>query len=440
MVKHTMAKFILTLLLAVCLIQGTSQSYYFPPLTGQEWETVSPDSLGWCTSYIDSLINYLDYNNTKAFIVLKDGKIAIEHYFGTFVRDSIWYWASAGKTLTAFLTGLAQEQGYLDIHDRTSKYLGNGWTSCIPEQEDQITVWNQLTMTTGLQDDVQDPYCTLDTCLTCIAGAGSRWAYHNAPYTLLESVVEAATGQDYNIFLNSQVKSRTGMTGLFLPSGYNNVYYSNARSMARFGLLVLNQSIWNGDTVMHDTAYFHDMVNTSQSLNLSYGYLWWLNGKSSFMLPQSQFVFPGAFFPDAPADMFSALGKNGQFLDIVPSMGLVVVRMGNLPENSGEIAALFNNGIWQYLDKIICNLSVPDHHSGSDCAIDIHPNPAHDQVAILMSGYQENYTVVVSDISGKNIFSGENPTTIRTSEWDKGVYIIQFRMKQEFRTFKLIKN
>jgi CubicO group peptidase (beta-lactamase class C family) len=357
MVKLTMTKYILTLLLTICLLHGRSQSYYFPPLTGQEWETVSPSSLGWCTEYIDSLLNYLENNNTKAFIVLKDGKIAIEHYFGTFVQDSIWYWASAGKTLTAFLTGLAQEQGYLDIHDRTSKYLGNGWTSCIPEQEDQITVWNQLTMTTGLQDDVEDPYCTIDTCLVCIAGPGTRWAYHNAPYTLLESLVEAATGQNYNIFLYNQVKSKTGMTGMFLPSGYNNVYYSTARSMARFGMLIMDNGAWAGDSIMKDASYFHDMVNTSQSLNQSYGYL----------------------------------------------------------------------------------LSLPDHHSRSDCAIDIHPNPAHDQAEILMSGYQGNYTVVVSDISGKNIFSGENPTIIRTSEWDKGVYIIRFRMKQEFRTIKLIK-
>ena len=64
--------------------------------------------------------------------MLKDGKIAIEKYFGTFTKDSLWYWASAGKTLTAFLVGQAQENGLLSISDSTSKYLGSGWTGLTP--------------------------------------------------------------------------------------------------------------------------------------------------------------------------------------------------------------------------------------------------------------------------------------------------------------------
>ncbi len=44
---------------------------------------------------------------------------------------------------------------------------------------------------------------------------------------------------------------------------------------------------------MTDNNYFNEMVNTSQSLNQAYGYLWWLNGKPSFMVPNLQTVFPG---------------------------------------------------------------------------------------------------------------------------------------------------
>ncbi|MBK6945841.1 MAG: serine hydrolase [Flavobacteriales bacterium] len=65
--------------------------------------------MGWCADQIPPLLQYLDSNNTKAFIVLKDGRIAIEHYFDTFTQDSVWYWASAGKSLTSFLVGLAQQ-------------------------------------------------------------------------------------------------------------------------------------------------------------------------------------------------------------------------------------------------------------------------------------------------------------------------------------------
>ncbi len=103
-----------------------AQNIYFPPNTGNTWETVSPESLGWCTENIDTLYSFLEQKHSKAFIVLKDGRIVIEHYFGSFTQDSIWYWASAGKTLTAFLVGIAQEEGYFSIQDSTSEYLGDG--------------------------------------------------------------------------------------------------------------------------------------------------------------------------------------------------------------------------------------------------------------------------------------------------------------------------
>ncbi len=137
------------LLLFLGLTCAAQEDPYFPPVIGNDWQTVDPSSLGWCTDQLPALIDFLDESNTKAFIVLKDGRIAIEHYFGTFTQDSSWYWASAGKSLTAFLVGLAQEDGFLDIEAPTSEYLGTGWTSLTPQQEAAITVRHQLTMTTG---------------------------------------------------------------------------------------------------------------------------------------------------------------------------------------------------------------------------------------------------------------------------------------------------
>ena len=88
-----------------------SQELYFP--SESEWETISPDDLEWKSEQIPELISYLNENNTKAFIVLKSGKIVIEEYFDDFTQDSSWYWASAGKTVTATLIGIAQEKSLL---------------------------------------------------------------------------------------------------------------------------------------------------------------------------------------------------------------------------------------------------------------------------------------------------------------------------------------
>ena len=177
---------ILILLLFVGVLQFVNaQKLYFPPLSNTaNWDTLSPESLGWCSQEIDALYDYLNQQDTKGFIVLKNGKIVLEKYFGTFTKDSLWYWASAGKTITSFLVGKAQEDKFLSIDAPTSSYLGTGWTACTSEQENKITIRHQLTMTTGLNDGVKDNHCTLDTCLTYLAQPGTRWAYHNAPYTL----------------------------------------------------------------------------------------------------------------------------------------------------------------------------------------------------------------------------------------------------------------
>ena len=345
----------LILLSFLCLNVNKAQVSYFPPLTGN-WETTSPSSLGWCNENIDSLYNYLDRKNTKAFLIIKDGRIVLEKYFGNFTQDSIWYWASAGKTLTGFSVGLAQQEGLLKISESSNKYLGKGWSSLSAAQEDSIKIWHHLTMTTGLDDGVADADCTDPACLKYKSPAGSRWAYHNAPYTLLDKVIEGATGGNLNSYITKKFTTKIGIKGLFVKSGYLNVFYSNARSMARFGILLLNKGIWDGTIIMSDTQYFYQQTHSSQSINPSYGLLTWLNGQSSFMAPGSQLKFNGSLNPDAPKDMFAAWGKNGQYINVVPSQKLVLIRMGNAPGGTGaaSMAVGFNNEIWQYVNRLSC--------------------------------------------------------------------------------------
>ncbi len=171
-----------------------TDTLYFPPVGSTEWQTTTPASLGWNSNELNNLYSYLDSEHTKAFIILKGGKLVVEKYFGTFTADSLWYWASAGKTLTAFLTGIAQQDGLINLDDKTSKYLGTGWTSEPLDKENLITIKNQLTMTSGLDDGVADPYCTLPSCLVYKADAGTRWAYHTGAYTLLDEVIQNASG------------------------------------------------------------------------------------------------------------------------------------------------------------------------------------------------------------------------------------------------------
>lgn len=431
------------LLLALVFIgtnqNSNSQNLYFPPVSNAaNWETVSPDSLGWCVQNIDSLYGFLEQQNSKAFIVLKDGKIALEKYFGTFTKDSIWYWASAGKTVTSFLIAKAQEEGLLKITDTSSKYLGIGWTDCTLQQENKISILNQITMTTGLDDGVTDNHCTDRSCLVFKANAGNRWAYHNAPYTLLEKVLITATTKPINTYTASKLSLKTGINGLWLTTGFDNVFYSRPRNMARFGLLVQNRCIWNGEALLNDSNYVNQMTNSSQSLNPAYGYLWWLNGKSSYMIPTLQTSFPGSLAPQAPADMFAALGKNGQIISVSKSKGLVVVRMGDAPGNFGEVPTVFLNQMWQKLNTVICkrtNVAVIE----KDLNLNIYPNPVENQLNI--SGLNNSdWLIEIYNTIGQLKYAVNNLNTIDVSALEKGIYLIKIQVENQSKIIKFVRD
>lgn len=421
-----MKNLILTLSLVFSQI-SFGQNLYFPPLTGNQWETIDPQSLGWCTDKLPDLYEHLENANTRALIILKDGKIVVEKYFNQFSRDSFWYWASAGKSLTAFLIGLAQQEGKLKIDELSSKYLGVGWTSCNAPQENKITIRHQLTMTSGLDDISGDKDCTDPACLKCLQDPGTRWAYHNAPYTLLDGILEGSTGQNLNSFLRDKLSLTCGINGLYIKSGYNNVFVSKPRVMARFGLLMLNKGNWNGTSILKDFDYYRDMISSSQDINKSYGYLWWLNGKESYMLPGIQFNFKGYLTPSAPADMYSALGKNGQLLHIVPSMNLVVVRMGDAPDNNLVPIALVDS-LWNHLSEIICS---PSHNRDLNALNHdlMVSNPVHENLEIRIS--DSNFDLNITDLSGCSVFKAEQVHTsihINTSNMASGTYIVCIKL------------
>jgi CubicO group peptidase (beta-lactamase class C family) len=419
---------------------AVSQPLYFPPIGGSTWATLPPESLNWCQNKIDSLYKYLEDNNTKAFIVLKDGKIVLEKYFGTHTSTSPWQWASAGKTITAFITGIAQEENKLSLSDKTSRYIGQGWTNCTQQQEDKITIWNQLTMTSGLDDQVADPFCTIDTCLIYKADAGTRWAYHNAPYTLLDSVLENAVGTTLNNYTAQKLKAPTGMTGQFVPVGYNNVFFSTARSMARFGLLMLNKGTWSGTPVMKDPVYFNQMINTSQQINPSYGYLWWLNGKTSHMLPSSQFVFSGTMNPEAPSDMYAAMGRDGQFLNVVPSQNLVWVRMGEAPDGL-PVPYLLNNAIWAYINELSCTTTDIKQDVNAEFSVQMYPNPVHDELFLNADKQIERLSIIGSDGKLLRVLqTGTKRTNLAIGDLHPGLYFLKAELQgKEQRMLKFIK-
>lgn len=421
--------------LLLCFLPGflLAQELYFPPTFG-EWETLAPEELNWCETELNDLHAFLEERDSKAFLILKDGRLVVEWYYDTFTRDSIWYWASAGKSLMATLTGIAQEEGLISIDDPTRDYLGAGWTSLTPEQEAEITIRHQLSMTSGLNDIGVNVDCTAPECLSYLAEPGTRWAYHNAPYTLLGAVIEAASGSTINQFFASRIGTTIGAFGAYVNLDDNRVFFSRARDMARFGLLIQADGQWNGTTVLGDQEYLNAMRTPSQDINPAYGYLWWLNGQERFLQPRLQFYFDGSIIPTAPADMYAALGKNDQKLYIVPSEGLVVVRLGN---DAGEgLLALsdFDSLLWEKISGLAC-ATATDDNLNSLSPIEVMPNPASDLINLNTA-----MPLLKLRLRNMNGQAWELPAehTIDVSTFSAGLYILEAQFENGGRLTKKI--
>jgi CubicO group peptidase (beta-lactamase class C family) len=322
-------------------------SIYFP--SENDWDTRSLSGLGWNESAVQPLKDFLIQKNTRSFMILVNGRIVMEEYFDGHTPSATWQWNSAGKTLVAAATGIAQQEGLLDINNKVSDYLGTGWTSEPAEKENLITLRNLLTMTSGLNDANN---LVIKANLTYLADAGTRWSYHNVFQLLMDAVAEAGS-QEFETFFNSRLKDKIGMDGYWNNGVIFKIYHSNTRSMARFGLLALNKGKWVNEQILEE-SFFSACTSSSQDINPSYGYLWWLNGKTSYMVPGSQHVYLGSLVPNAPSDMFAAMGAEDQRIYVIPSQNMVVVRMGEAsdPQNPSFALSGFDNDLWEKISAV----------------------------------------------------------------------------------------
>jgi len=354
-----MKKIALLSLLIVFLVTGcqkednnppAEETMYFPPVSGTTWETKSTASLGWKPDSIQKLKDYLAQTNTKSFMILINGRIVMEEYFNGHTPTEQWVWNSAGKTLAATTTGIAQQEGFVNINNKVSSYIGTGWTSTPLAKENLITVRHLLTMTSGLSDSSN---LVIPANLTYMADAGTRWAYGNVFQKLMD-VVEEATNQSFESYFNAKLKNKIGMDGSWNFGPIFKIYSSNTRSMARFGILALNKGKWENEQVVNE-SFFTESTTTSNSINPSYGYLWWLNGKGKYMVPQSQNVFNTNLIPSAPADMYAAMGAQDNRLYVIPSKKMIIVRMGDFSDPNNPVFAVsgYDNNLWLKINSVI---------------------------------------------------------------------------------------
>lgn len=428
--KHT-----LLLILVILTLQSYSQkTHYFPPIIGNTWDTISPKDLNWCTDSINSLYTFLNDIETKSFIILKDGKIVLEKYFGTYTEDSLYFWFSAGKSLRATLVGKAKEEGLLNLTDKTSDHLGKGWSGLASTKEDLITIWHQITMTTGLDETKFS--CVTPSCLNYVADAGTRWAYHNGPYNLTKDIIEKITGKTLNVYTNTSIEIPIGMKGFWLDYLGNSTYTSRARDMARFGLLVLNKGVWDTDTVLRDTTYLRQMGTSSQNLNPSYGFLWWLNGQHSYVGTSSPVLINQHISPNAPPDVYTAAGSKGQFISISPSNGLIMIRQG-LSSTINYTEFDMHDQLWKRIMNLNC-LNTFVSKMDKDQKIKIYPNPTTNLLKVETNKIKSTINIKVFSIEG-SLLKEADANSVSLESFRNGLYFVKVTQNGTIQNFKVIK-
>ena len=322
---------------------AAGQDLYFPP-AGDDWASVTPESLGWDVPALHAVFKFVESSHGKSFLILKDGKIVAERYWTPAGPAHAQYIMSSGKSITAFLVGIAQEQGRLKVDQPVSDFLGGGWTRTSRTQEQAIRIEHLLKMTSGLtpRKSYEGPPDTI-------------WRYNTEVYQDLHPLLEKAAGTTMQGFSDRVLFRPMGMT----HSKFRfHSFVMNARDMGRFGLMILAGGKWNGQPIMKDEAYFRAMLSTSQDLNLSYGYLWWLNGKDSHLTvraARSTTAIKGPITPHAPKDLLEANGRGGQHIYVAPSLNLVVVRLGDSPGVFG-----WDSQLWEKLNLAMRTTSEAD--------------------------------------------------------------------------------
>ncbi len=292
------------------------------------------------------------YRRTKAVVVVHHGQLIAEKYAPDVSIDTMLPGHSLSKSLTHALIGILAAQHKLDPDAPVP----------IPEWHKPndpraaITAKHLLSMSSGMPWDERsggfdqstrmwftepDPfkYAIAEPLDSAI---GQHWAYSNLGYVALSRLardLSGGTAQSVTGFAKRELFTPLGMKHVFLtldstgtPEG-SNMFLASARDWARFGLLYLNNGrIEVGGAGRQILPADWTKLARTPTLDAGYGSGFWLNNTTA------EHPLPGHWgMKGAPKDIYFGRGYLGQFIIIIPSRDLVIVRMGTSYRRGGDI-------------------------------------------------------------------------------------------------------
>ena len=272
---------------------------------------------------------FKDVNKTRAAVVIYKNKIIAEKYANGFTKESKILGWSMTKSITGTLFGILQHQGKINVQDKAPVVE---WKN---DARNEITIHNLLQMNSGLEWDedynsISDvsKMLFLERDMTkqqinkpFVGKPDETWNYSSGTTNLLSGILRNhfKTHQEYLDFWYTNLIDKIGMNSMIVETDLSGNYvgssyaWATPRDWAKFGLLYLNNGKWKGEHLFTKewVKYATKPTPTSEGW---YGAQIWLND--------------GKRYPDAPKNMYSFNGYQGQNVFVLPDQDLVIVRMG----------------------------------------------------------------------------------------------------------------
>lgn len=318
--------------------------YTVPDSLDDGWEVASLADEGFDPATVEQMVSAIvaeDYGLLHSILIARNGRLVLEEYFYNHDRQTPHRLASATKSVSSLLVGIAVDRGLLGgVEESILSYFPDYATGAAPGWE-QVSLRHILTMSAGAdwaKTDLDGFYGTEDHFAAVFSRPitsipGETFEYISPNMDLLAGVIKHASGMYADDFAEKYLFSPLGITGYRWDYGrweghplMDGSLALRPRDMAKIGQLVLDGGRWD-DTQVVSSGWITESTASQISTGASedYGYLWW-RAAAPFEGKKVQ----GAF----------ASGWGSQFIFIIPEYNLVVVTTGGNEDNSMNFAPL----------------------------------------------------------------------------------------------------
>ena len=338
---------------------------------GEEWTINNPEDQGVDPQRFQEALDYLEshslHNGNRELVVIRNGYLIHAGDQADSVHN-IW---SCSKTFTSTVLGLLIDDGVIGLDD-----LAHTYEPLLKERYSGVSFRHFATMTSGYSGVGENRWERVDYADWSWTpyepdepyfSPGTAYAYWDEAQMMFGRVLTRVLQRTMHDFLTERVAEPIGMgtwhwlpeksvDGIAINNGCTNVHV-NARQLARWGWLFLNEGNWNGkQLISKDWIKMATAVQVPSTIPVGdtdrkttvgpgcYGFNWWVNRMKAD---------GGMKLPDAPEGCYFASGHNNNKCIIIPDWNMVIVRMGEdgHPEDRdlvyGKFLQMIGNAVYE---------------------------------------------------------------------------------------------